>query len=199
MTVERMTQRTGGYGEAPASSTLSLDGARPIPTARQCGAVNRKLVNGLATLLVLFGLVFGGWSALRYRYERIRADWKSGALARLTSLPITNEKVGLELEPLKARRAAAANPEWVSDRILLMTNGEHIIYEYRHGKNDHFPPHLFLGHCSDGRWLYSSYHFCNGMAMVRFDDPPGSIDEFARKYSARVFDGKSDECLTLTE
>ena len=46
---------------------------------------------------------------------------------------------------------------------VLMTNGEHIIYECRHGANIYFPPHLFLGHCSDGRWLYSSYHFCNSM------------------------------------
>ena len=194
-----MTRRTGGYGEGPASSTLSLDGARPIRTARQCGAVNRKLVNGLETLLALAGLVCGGWSALRYKYERVRADWKTGAVARLASLSITNEKVSLELETLKASRAAAANQEWASDRILLMTNGEYVIYEYRHGRNDYFPPHLFLGHCSDGRWLYSSYHFCNGMAMVRFDDPPGSIDEFARRYSARTFDGKSDECLTITK
>jgi hypothetical protein len=43
-----------------------------------------------------------------------------------------------------------------------------------------------------------NYHFCNSMAMIRGDDPPRSIAEFATIYSAREFDGKSDECLRHT-
>ena len=31
-----------------------------------------------------------------------------------------------------------------------------------------------------------------------FDEPPGSITEFATKYAAHEFDGKSDECLKKT-
>ena len=78
-----------------------------------------------------------------------------------------------------------------------MTNGEYIIYASRHGRNSGFD-HLFLGHGSDGRWLYSSYHFCNSMTMLNSDDDPGSITEFVKRYSAREFDGKSDECLQRT-
>jgi hypothetical protein len=37
------------------------------------------------------------------------------------------------------------------------------------------------------------------MAMLRgWASPPGSIAEFAKTYSARQFDGKSDECLKET-
>jgi len=78
-----------------------------------------------------------------------------------------------------------------------MTNGEYIIYAFWHGANSGFVDHLFLGHCSDGRWLYSTYHFCNHMAGADAD-PPGSINEFAATYSAREFDGKSDMCLKHT-
>ena len=84
------------------------------------------------------------------------------------------------------------------DQVLLMTNGEFVIYASRHGANNGFVDHLFLGHCSDGRWLYSTFHFCNSMAMIRGEDPPGSIAEFAKRYSAREFDGKSDKCLQHT-
>ncbi len=64
-----------------------------------------------------------------------------------------------------------------------MTNGEYIVYDYWHGANNGFVDHLFLGHSSDGRWLYSTYHFCNHMAMVVGDEPPGSNAEFAKRYA----------------
>jgi len=79
-----------------------------------------------------------------------------------------------------------------------MTNSEYIIYAFRHGANNGFVDHLFLGHCSDGRWLYSTYHFCTMMAAVRGDEPPGSIAEFETRYSVREFDGNSDQCLKHT-
>jgi hypothetical protein len=78
-----------------------------------------------------------------------------------------------------------------------MTNGEYIIYAFWHGANSGFVDHLFLGHCSDGRWLYSTYHFCTHMAGADAD-PPGSINEFETTYWAREFDGKSDVCLKHT-
>jgi len=78
-----------------------------------------------------------------------------------------------------------------------MTNGEYLVYASRHGFNSGFVDHLFLAHGSDGRWYYSTYHFCNSMVGADVD-PPGSITEFASKYAAREFDGKSDVCLLHT-
>ena len=167
-------------------------------TRGQSGAVSRKLVIWLSIPLILVGLVFGGWSAVRYKLERARADWKTAALARLAGLSLTNGDTRQELETFKASRGAGEHQMWAGDHILLMTNGEYLIYESRHGSNSGFPDHLFLAHGSDGRWLYSTYHFCNSMAGARFDEPPGSIAEFARTYSAREFDGKSDVCLQHT-
>jgi hypothetical protein len=56
----------------------------------------------------------------------------------------------------------------------------------------------FLARSADGHWYYSTCHFCDSMAAVRNEDPPGSIAEFARRYSVREFDGKSDVCLQHT-
>jgi len=88
--------------------------------------------------------------------------------------------------------------EWIHDHVLLMSNGEYLIYAFRHGFNDGTIDHLFLAHGSDGKWYYSTYHFCSHMAMIRSNNTPASIADFASRYSLRVFDGKSDECLTRT-
>jgi len=72
-----------------------------------------------------------------------------------------------------------------------------VVYASRHGFNNGFVDHLFLAHGSDGRWYYSTYHFCNSMAAAA-PDPPGSIQEFVSQYAVREFDGKSDVCLQHT-
>jgi hypothetical protein len=150
----------------------------------------------IAILLFIVLSVVGLWWIVKQNAAYDRAKWKDSTLVRLAGLSITNEESRQELETLKP------GPDfndfgWAHDHVILMTNGEYIIYASRHGANNLFD-HLFLGHGSDGQWLYSTYHFCNSMNMLRGDDPPGSIAEFAKKYSAREFNGRSDECLKHT-
>ena len=151
--------------------------------------------SGRDSVIIVF--LCGAWWIARRVSERPRTEWKGEALDRLSTLSITNEQIRLELEEL--RTPSKTNElGWAHEHVLLMTNGQHIVYEYRHGRNDYFPPHLFLGRTSDGQWLYSTYHFCRSMGMVQFDKPPGSVEEFCKTYYARTFDGKTDECITLT-
>jgi hypothetical protein len=139
------------------------------------------------------------WWVARRLSERPRTAWTESALVRLSNLSLTNQEIRTELDTMKAKVREDGESGWAGERVLRMKNGEFIVYEYRHGRNDYFPPHLFLGRCSDGRWIYSSYHFCNSMNMIAFDRVPGSITEFCGKYFAREFDGKSDVCLKLTQ
>jgi hypothetical protein len=153
-----------------------------------------KLLKALfITILSIAFILFAIWFSARRITEQKRTAWKGPALQRLTKLSITNEPIHTELQKLKT------SSEWTSDHVLLMANGEYIIYEYRHGRNGYFPPHLFLGRASNGQWLYSSFHFCNNMNMIAFEPQPKSIADFAKKYFARPFDGKSDVCLKLTQ
>jgi hypothetical protein len=149
-------------------------------------------------LLLLVCLLGSVWWVAKVKATHARAQWKEPALERLAGLSITNEAIRRELDELKENPNPDFDLGWTHDQVLLMTNGESIIYAFRHGANNGFVDHLFLGRGSDGRWLYSTYHFCNRMAGVRGDDPPGSIAEFAERYSAREFDGKSDACLQRT-
>jgi hypothetical protein len=167
-------------------------------TSSQSGAVSRKLIIGISIPVVLVCLVFGGWSFTRHKHLRARADWKTTTLERLAGLSFTNADISGELETLKASRGAGDRQQWTGERVLVMTNDEFLVYASRHGFNNGFVDHLFLAHGSDGRWYYSTYHFCNSMVMLLSDDPPGSIREFASRYSAREFDGKSDVCLQHT-
>lgn len=154
--------------------------------------MSRKVLPWLTIPAAIVLLLGGCWWAAKGRYEHARAAWKTETLGRLAGLSITNEEISKELDGLKGLTP------WTSDNVVRMTNGEFIIYAFWHGANSGFVHHLFLGHASDGRWLYSSYHFCNSMVAVSSDDPPGSIREFEQRYSVREFDGKSDECLQAT-
>jgi hypothetical protein len=160
--------------------------------------MTRTVVVVLTILLLIVASLAGVWWVAKQKAEHERAQWKGPALERLAGLSITNEEIRRELAELKAGPTPNINRGWAHEQVLLMTNGEYIVYAYRHGANNGFVDDLFLAHCSDGRWLYSTFHFCNSMAMVRVDDPPGSVAEFAKTYSAREFDGKSDECLKKT-
>jgi hypothetical protein len=158
----------------------------------------RKLLVSVAIPFIIIALPIGYLLAMRLKYSHERANWQAATLPRLAGLSMTNTDIRRELERLKKEGSAGAPREWVGEHVLLMTNGECLLCAFRHGFNNGSVEHLFLAHGSDGRWLYSTYHFCHGMAATGADDPPGSITEFAMRYSAREFDGKSDVCLQHT-
>lgn len=169
-----------------------------IGQAAQSGAVSPKVTVWISIPFILVAAIVGLRSLAKQNNLRARADWKAATLPRLAALSITNDQIHQELDELKADASPKMNWGWAHDHVLLMTNGDFLIYAFRHGFNSGTVDHLFVAHGSDGRWWYSTYHFCNHMVGVRSDDPPGSIAEFAKRYSVREFDGKSDECLRKT-
>jgi hypothetical protein len=152
----------------------------------------------VSILVVASALLAGAWWLAKQKAARDRAAWKGPILERLAQLSITNDEIRREFDELKSGPRPNFDFGWAHDQVLLMTNGEYIIFAYRHGANNGFVDHFFLGHGSNGRWLYSTYHFCNSMAMVREDEAPGSIAEFEKRYAVAEFDGKSDICLQHT-
>jgi len=120
--------------------------------------------------------------------------WDS--LRQLSAIQTSDQVIQKELASLAPK--GDPEPFWTADHVLLMENGEYLIYRFRHGYNNGTLDHLFLAHGSDGRWYYSTYHFCNHMAGVMGMPKPISIADFASTYSAREFDGKSDVCLKRT-
>jgi hypothetical protein len=156
----------------------------------------RRIVYGCG--LVLFLALLLGVSIYRQKssWYRSRVVWKDEAIARLAEQTIDDEIIRAELSDLRTTEEKIGENEiWFHHNVMLMKNGEWLIFKFRHG-----PPlaHLFLAKTSDGRWLYSTYHFCGNMVAIIGDDAPASIDAFKEKYFAREFDGKSDVCLETT-
>ena len=123
---------TLGHVSAPHTNSKS----------RASGRFVRILAVGLGGILLFAGLACGAWWFARYRSERARTHWKSEALERLAGLSINNDTVRSELDELRMPKTKDSDLGWAHEHVLLMTNGESIIYEYRHGANIYFPPTL---------------------------------------------------------
>ncbi len=83
--------------------------------------------------------------------------------------------------------------------IIVMTNGQWMAYRNVCAKEKEGIPDLFLGRGSDGRWYYSTYHFCIRMIVLKdMLGQPESLAQFVQEGFLREFDGHSDECLKKT-
>ncbi len=159
--------------------------------------ISRNMVIFGSVPLLIVALVVGCRAAAQYKSQRARERWKTATLYQLAQTSITNEHILTELDQIR-HPTPDLNFGWGHEHVIPMANGEYLVYAFWHGFNNGAVDHLFLAHGTDGKWYYSTYHFCSQMVGLAGDDPAGSISEFAKTYSLREFDGKSDECLKHT-
>ena len=158
----------------------------------------RRLILWIALPVVLLAALVTLPLAFQWKLEKARAAWKTAKLQELATASTNQPAIAADVEQLRPEPGGSETANWTGEQVLLMANGEYLIYAFRHGSNNGRPDHLFLARSSDGRCFYSTHHFCNSMAGVRSDDQPASLKAFAETYAAREFDGKSDECLNHT-
>jgi hypothetical protein len=129
-----------------------------------------------------------------------RKEWKEQALPEIARRATDAAWVAAETASLKAKLAQDPSDDstWFSDRLILMKNGEWISYASKCSKEDSRIHDIFVGRASDGKWYYSTYHFCVGMLELRVEEQPDDLTHFIRDFFLREFDGRSDECLNLT-
>ena len=125
---------------------------------RQSGAIRRKVIIWLAIPSVLVLSLFGLRAMAHYKFERARAVWKDEALAQTAKTSMTNEEVLTEIDQIK-HPTPNLNFGWTHEHVLLMTNGEFLVYSFYHGSNTGFIDHLFLAHGSDGRLVIQHISF----------------------------------------
>jgi hypothetical protein len=90
---------------------------------------------------------------------------------------------------------------WLTDKMILMRSGEWLIYKSHCPKEKpRLVKDIFLAKGSDGKWYYSTFHFCVGMVWLRGEQEtqPPDLAMFVHEYNLRQFDGRSDECLKET-
>jgi len=156
------------------------------------------------TILLGFLLLFAiGTAYFLHRDPLIseqRIAWKNTALADISNNLGNSSWLSSESNHLHG--IAARMPDdpsgWVSKNLILMKNGDWLIFESISHKEKPRIYDLFLAKGSDGQWYYSTYHFCKNNVVLQMENQSGSLPEFVKNYSLQPFDGQSNECLKKT-
>jgi hypothetical protein len=167
----------------------------------ESGSMNRKLAIAVVLVAALLAVI---GSVLLRPPDRLqtkpRREWKAAAVAEITRRVVDTNWLAAEVATVKSQAAKepAESGSWFSDHLILMKNGEWLVCASKCAKEDSRIHDIFLGRGSDGRWYYSTFHFCIGMLTLRMDEQPESLSDFVKAYFLREFDGQSDDCLRKT-
>jgi hypothetical protein len=129
-----------------------------------------------------------------------RRAWKERSIADITARVADPSWPTNEFARLKPRSTNDVSDDacWLSENIIVTRKGEWLAYANSCQKQDGRIPDIFLARGSDGRWYYSTYHFCVGMVVLRMEEQPEDLATFAKTYFLQMFDGQSDDCLKKT-
>ena len=137
--------------------------------------------------------------------DRLRAkprrEWRDQAIARLERRLSDRQALEAEIGRLGRTLAATrpASDSWIGEGVLVMKNGDWIACESICSKEDSRIHDLFLGRGSDGKWYYSTFHFCRGRHVLHMEQwQPASLAQFVDAYWLVPFDRRSDDCLKAT-
>jgi hypothetical protein len=156
----------------------------------------------LITASCVLAVAIGAWMArpepgLKSSHRRA---WKNRAVADIARFVADSAAIDREINQVKARVANQPDEEdaWISDQLVLMVNGEWLAYTNICWKEDPQMKDLFLARGSDGRWYFSTYHFCKHMISLRVERQTSDLTNFIKSYCLQPFDGRSDKSLERT-
>jgi hypothetical protein len=162
-------------------------------------AVKKVLIaGGVCAVLIAVGVSeIAGCNQLR---SRARRAWKERAIVEIAARVADAGRLNGEIGRLNAQHKADPDQDgtWLSDHLMVMRNGDWLACANICQKENWRIRDMFLARGSDGRWYYSTYHFCIGMIVLRMEEQPESLAAFVKAYYLRPFDGHSDECLQKT-
>jgi len=131
--------------------------------------------------------------------SKARRQWKDNAIVQIAKQTSDPAEILKKIETMKTTPLDSEWwNTWISEGLIVMTNGQWIAYRNVCEKEEDRIPDLFLGFGSDGHWYYSTFHFCVRMMNLTVMGQPKSLTEFSRTYYLKAFDGHSDECLKDT-
>jgi hypothetical protein len=157
----------------------------------------------LIALLVLGSFVATLPWMIRHYLQAQRRHWKDDAIPAIANLAENKSWREKEIGVLTkmTENEHVIEKGWLTDNLILMENGEWLVYRSHCSKaKPHTVEDIFLAKGSDGKWYYSTFHFCVGMVALRGEQEtqPPSLAMFVHEYNLRQFDGRSDVCLQKT-
>lgn len=160
----------------------------------------KRLLTIAAVLLVLW-VIAAVVVATRFAPSAgARKAWKEKSIAEISSRISDSAWVSNELARVRARGTndPGDSDGWLSERLIVMRNGDWLAYANICQKENRRIEDMFVARGSDGRWYYSTFHFCKGMIVLRMEEQAEDLPAFARADYLRSFDGHSDQCLQKT-
>jgi hypothetical protein len=153
----------------------------------------------IIALLVFLVVVLAFGSVPVYR-QHLRRNWKNQAVADIAKLAADSQWLAQELAEVQKRCPPGKRYErnWFSDSLALTADGQWVIYRGKCSKEDRKIADIFVAKASNGKWYYSTYHFCIRMESLRIDAQPVDLDTLIKDYALREFDGQSDDALKTT-
>jgi hypothetical protein len=157
----------------------------------------RAWIGAALGLVTILGLI--AWLVLRDD-EPARREWAEAAIHQIKQQTADTERLTAEVERLRQATSTTrpAYAAWVGDQVLIMANGDWIACRSICIKEKQRIPDLFIGLGSDGRWYYSTFHFCIGKVNLLGQRQPKDLAAFADAYWLRPFDGQAKLALDVT-
>ena len=157
----------------------------------------------IASIISLFISIF----AIPYwnRYKE-RREWKEKAISEIVKYSADKNWIENGIKGLKTlpppQNFANGGAGWLSHNMILFRNGEWLIYRnHCHKEPPHTVEDIFIAKGSNGKWYYTTCHFCIEMYGLLMDQhcPPPDISIFSKAYHLKEFDGISNVCLQKTQ
>lgn len=165
---------------------------------RQGVIIRKTPVIVVSVILALAGLLLFLWLLRDPLYSSARRAWKNEAIARINDR--LADQQGIDKAVATHARGPASRPSsgWGRDPVIVMRNGDWIVSESICSKQDRRIRDIFIGRGSDGRWYYSTFHFCINRVVLDMETQSDTLAQFVQAYWLSEFDGQSDECLRAT-
>jgi hypothetical protein len=155
-------------------------------------------ITGICTALLAVAVI--ALALLFLPSSGARRAWKEKAIAEISSQ--MTDPAWPSNEVARLSHLGPSDPSdsdrWLSDRLIVMRNGDWLTYRSVCQKEKRRIADLFIGRGSDGRWYYSTFHFCIGMLDLKMEDQSEDLPAFVKAYYLASFDGHSDQCLQKT-
>ncbi len=155
------------------------------------------LIVGVSFLAAFLAIVAWRLKVSLGPYSPARKAWKEQAIIEINGR--IGNKEWLEGEKKEAKERYAGDGRWASEEVVLMKNGDWIICRNVCARQDNgISLDLFIGYGSDGKWHYSTFHFCHSFITLMQCEQSPTMAEFVKTFHVHEFDGHSDECLKKT-
>jgi hypothetical protein len=161
----------------------------------------------LAIAIIVPAVSFASYKLSFHRrlHGKARREWKQAAVSDIVRKAANSAWLSNEIATLSVQTKDTnhmAEDSWFSGHLILTRSGEWMLYTNICTKSNARVHDLFIGLGSDGKWYYSSYHFCIEMVVLRMnpelEGQPENLRKFVWAYYLRTFDRRSGDCLQET-